>query len=129
MKNHFLASIVITTFVLMAVFGLYMPGHIGHEAGCPFSPGETAMCASPISHLEHWQSAFAAVLGELLILIFAVVAVVVWSKRFVNRNPQHERYRLYERISLRPLLFQELYSRGILNRKEPHKYAWILTSH
>lgn len=129
MRNRFTASILIVAFILMAVFGLYMPGHIGHEMGCPFAPGETAMCAGFLAHLEHWQSAFAAVLAELLIFLAVAVVFFVWFKPLVNRNPHHERYRLRARIPLRPPLFQELYSRGIRNRKEPHMYARYPTNH
>lgn len=117
--RQYIGILVLSAFILIAVFGLYMPVHIGHETGCPFSPGETAMCASSLSHLEHWQSAFVAVLVQLLTLIAVAVVFFVLSKPFANRSPQYERYRLLERVPVRPPLFQELYSRGILNRKEP----------
>lgn len=122
-KSKYIGMVVLSGFVLMAVFGLYMPGHVGHEVACPFAPSESAMCASSLSHLQHWQSAFVAVLGELLVLMAAVIVVFVWFKPLVNRSPQYERYRLRERVPLPQSLFQELYSRGILNRKEPYGFS------
>ncbi len=113
-----MGTLVLSAFIVMAVFGLYLPQHMGHEMGCQFAPHESALCSTPFMHLQHWQSAFTAVLGGFLILI-AVILFVVWAKPLANRSPQYERLRLRHRTPKRPTLFQELFSRGILNRKEP----------
>ncbi len=120
MNTHILASIVLSAFVLLAVFGLFLSsgGYRGHE-GCPFTSTTAAICVAPLAHLEHWQSSFVAVLVELATLFVAVMVMVVWFDWRILKDPQIERFRLQERIPIRPTLFQELYSQGILNRKEP----------
>jgi len=107
-------------FIAIAIFGLYVPFAImGHDAGCPLASGGTALCGEPLLHISHWQAVFAATLVELTIIFAFVVAV------FVFRDPAHERerdsalYFLRSHTSLRPTLFQELFSRGILNRRAP----------
>ncbi len=112
---------ILIAFCVAAVFGLYMPmaSHAGHEAPCPFAPGGTALCAAPFAHLEHWQSAFVAVFVEVFVLF--VLAVVFFS-RYDLFDPDVRRYptyRILNRIPMRPSLFQELFSQGILNRKAP----------
>jgi len=120
MNLRTLASIVLVAFVVLAGFGLYMPtmSHEGHEMGCPFAPGGTAICAAPLAHLEHWQSAFATILAEVLVL--AAALIFLGSPFPVPKiDPQYERYRLRARILVRPSLLQELFSGGILNPKAP----------
>ncbi len=116
------ASIVLVTFIVMAGFGLYLPmmGHAGHEAPCPFVPGGTALCGVPLTHLAHWQTAFTAVLIEVLAL--CALAAVLFS-RYIFFDPDVERHKIHRvthGTAIRPHLFQELFSSGILNRKEPH---------
>jgi hypothetical protein len=120
MNLHILTSIVLVAFILLVGFGLYIPttNHGGHEMGCPFASGSTAICAAPLAHLEHWQSTFVTILAETLLL--AVVLLFFSAISSIPKiDPQHERYRLRAHIPTRPTLFQELYSGGIVNRKEP----------
>lgn len=121
MKIKRLAPILVFAFVLTAVFGLYLPSmeHVGHE-GCPFAaPVSAAVCAAPLAHLGHWQSSFTAVLSELFVLAAAVFFLVAWFGFTARQDAQFVRYRLRKRMPRRPTLFQELFARGILNRKEP----------
>lgn len=110
---------IIVVFILFAVFGLYAPfmGGMDHDTGCPFMPGGTALCGMPLAHLQHWQSAFAATLIYLLTLCAAALFFIVRLDRLSIGDPQCVRYRLRGRIADRPTLFQELFSRGILNPK------------
>jgi len=89
-----------------------------HEAGCLFVPGGAALCAAPLAHLKHWQSAFATILTEILVLL---AALVLLGLRFTisKTDPQYERYRVRLRTPIRPPLFQELFAQGILNPKAP----------
>lgn len=114
-----ITATVITTFVLLAVFGVFLPAHIGHTMGCPLTMGETALCPTSLSHIGHWKSAFTAILGELLLLIAIAIALSTWFQIRIARNPRHDHYALQARVPVRPTLFQELFARGILNRKEP----------
>ena len=107
--------------ILIAVFGLYIPaiGLMGHEMGCPFSLGETALCTAPLAHLSHWQGTFASILTELLALFALVVALFSFSNRSHEKDRERERFRFYIHIPPRPTLFQQLFAKGILNRKAP----------
>ena len=118
-RSYMLALLVV--IILVAVFGLYIPfvGMIGHEMGCPFSPGSTALCGAPLSHLSHWRDTFAAILAELLVLVALVHAVSAFSGFFSQRDKERECYRLRSTQPLPPTLFQELFARGILNRRAP----------
>jgi hypothetical protein len=125
----YLGIVVLSTFILMTVFGLYLPHHMGHEMGCPFAPGETAMCAAPFAHIQHWQSSFTSILVELLALVAIVFVLFTRPDPQRDKDPQYQRFRLRQRIPMRPPLFQELYSQGILNRKEPPLFAYASTIH
>lgn len=130
MNKRLITSLVLSAFVLLAVFGLYFPTmeHMGHE-GCPFAPGAAAMCVAPLAHLEHWQSSFTGILAEMFVLIGAALILVLSFAFTPKIDIQFERYRLRERIPIRPTLFQELFSRGILNRKEPRLCYQKVTNH
>jgi hypothetical protein len=121
MSKSYLASILLISFIALAAFGLFMPtmSHAGHSADCPFAPGSMVLCAAPLDHLRHWQDSFLAVLIQSL--LFAGIALILTKLRGIvpKRDPQYRRYRLRTRIPIRPPLFQELYSQGVLNRKAP----------
>ena len=130
MNTRLIPSLVLSAFVLLAVFGLYFPTmeHRGHE-GCPFAPGAAAVCVAPLAHLEHWQSSFTGILAEIFVLVGAALLLVFGFVLTSKIDAQFKRYRLRERIPIRPALFQELFSRGILNRKEPQLYFQEVTNH
>lgn len=113
-------KLLLIAFVLTAVFGLYAavlsPMH--HEMGCPFSPGSVAMCDAALLHLSHWQSAFSAILAEVLVLV-AFVAVLFTRTEVIPNILGPTGWRVLVRAPSRPTLLQELFSSGILNRKEP----------
>jgi len=119
-------SIILGAFIIAAVFGLYLTivSPMGH-AGCPFSVGASA-CMAPLEHLTHWQSSFVAIAAEL-VLIFTLVLVVVGSFGLLSADVwQYRLFKQRERIPKRPTLLQELFSQGILHRKEPQiAYAAI----
>lgn len=117
MKKASYTYILLITLVFSAVFGLYlMP--MGHMGGmdCPFAPGSFSMCATPLAHLEHWQTALMATLIQLVLLVLALVVLAFFrAEPDANKDPRYERYRLRRNIPVRPPLFQELFSQGILN--------------
>ncbi len=123
-------SIILAAFIVAAVFGLYtvILSSMEHDTGCPFSVGASA-CMAPLEHLAHWQSSFAAIAAELVAL-FAIILIGVC--RLGLLDPGIRQYRLFkqhERIPKRPTLLQELFSSGILHRKEPQiAYAAIIYS-
>lgn len=121
MSKSYLASILLISFIALAGLGLFIPtmSHAGHNIDCPFAPGSTALCAAPLDHLKHWQDSFLAVLVQSLLIVGIALILTRLSGIFPKLDPQYERYRLRTRIPIRPPLFQELYSQGILNRKAP----------
>lgn len=113
--------IIVIVVVLGMPFMLANPMH--HEMGCPFMSGQTAMCtASVLEHMRHWQTAFATILAELLLIAtFALVAMYQWP---IAGLPERSFARMRTRIRIpeRPTLLQELFSNGILNRKEHYRF-------
>lgn len=116
--------LVLSIVIIAAVFGmpLMLASPMHHDAGCPFMVGEMALCATNIIlHVQHWQTAFAGILAEILVLCaFALFFRRAFSLILFDTG-QKEKYAL-KNIPKRPTLFQELFSRGILNRKESYSF-------
>lgn len=111
--------IFLVIFVLITVFGLYFPTmSMSGDSGCPFAVDGTALCAQPLAHIEHWQNNFLTVLVEVLALA-ALVLVAFFTLYSPQGNDDRDRYRLRSTVPIRPTLFQELFARGILNRRAP----------
>ena len=115
--RSFIAKLILIAFILAAVFGVYAVAlaPMGEEVGCPFAMGQSAVCAALFEHLSHWQSAFAAILAELLV-VATLFIFFVRSRVPVPKNSWPLRYRLrvFRHI---PLPLQEAFSSGILNPK------------
>jgi hypothetical protein len=80
------------------------------------------ICATTVlEHLKHWQTAFSTILAELLL----VAALALFFARQWELAALPERIfagiRVRNRAPDRPTLLQELFSRGILNRKESYR--------
>jgi len=116
---------ILVVFILVAVFGvpLMFGSPMLHGPICPFSSGQPVVCvASILEHMNHWQWAFAAVLFEIL----ALCALALFFRRpllAVITDTSRVPWRIQKHIPDRPTLFQELFARGILNRKEPHLFS------
>ena len=109
---------LLVVFLFVSVFGMYaMFAHAGHDVDCPFMPSALACATSFVGHLGHWQVALATVVE--MVVLAALVLFRPWSALYLV--PERARYRLDFRSTerRRPTLFQELFSRGIHNRKEP----------
>lgn len=122
MQTRWLPIVLLVSFIAVAAFGLYMP-MAGHGALCPFSGG-TSMCSSPIAHIGHWQEVVVVTLVQVLLL--AAAAAFVFAVRHDLFDPDVGRLvmlRARSRVSSRPTLMQELFSDGILNRKEPSFFS------
>ncbi len=113
--------LLLVIIVIVALLGmpLFLASPMHHEMGCPFTSGQVAICATNfLEHITHWQTAFATVLGEiLLIAALALVALYQW-RVIVLPELNFARVRARRRTPARPTLLQELFARGILNRKE-----------
>lgn len=115
------APLILVIVVIVALLGmpLMLSSPLHHEMGCPFVPGQVALCATNIfEHITHWQTAFAMILAEILAVV-ALVLVALYQWRLVAPpEPGFARIRMRRRVPERPTLLQELFSQGILNRKE-----------
>lgn len=120
---------IIAIFVLVAYLALgsfLMMGMMDHHhmamGGCPFMPGEHAICQmDAFDHISAWQSAFVSVVPTILILsMLAAVVVLAWRHWYPPPNLvlASVAYRERARITIVPL-YQQLFSRGILNPKIP----------
>lgn len=118
-------SILLITIVLVILFislfgmPLMLSGHV-HHVLCPFLPDATLVCPfSTLVHMTHWQSAFAAILLELVAL-GALAFLLTFHRAPIPIPRMQSSFRPLRSAPARPTLFQELFARGILHRKEPH---------
>ena len=122
LRTH--APLLLTIVVIATVLGMpvLLASPMHHEIGCPFMSGQTAICAPTfLEHLRDWQNAFAIVLAELLLIAALTVALTrQWAP--VSPERRFERVRIRNRAPDRPTLLQELFSEGILNRKESYHF-------
>ena len=113
-----LSMLVIVLFV--ALFGLtLLLSHSDHHAGCPLMALGSEMCESTIiEHVSLWHGMLVSIIAVTL----ALVACIAWYFAGPQLVVERVRYRRREWIN-RPTLLQELYSQGILNRKEFYRCA------
>lgn len=119
--KNILGVIAVIAFISVAVFGFLaiVPSH-HHEPGCPFMIGEQSICPMGLfEHIRAWQNVFTVSLPYIFFLIIALFLIValwqfthppnilVLTRKKVEQNSSHN------------LLYQELFSRGILNPKAP----------
>ena len=116
----FIAKLILAAFILAALFGIYGMVSFAHaeHGSCPFSPGQHSACATPLEHLGHWQAVFTATFAEVLVL-FALLVCFVVSTTVVPNAQRHTPWSYRQYKPPRPTLLQELFSQGILHRKEP----------
>jgi len=117
-------SLTVTiAFVAIAVFGVFAMTSNHHELGCPFMPGQHAMCPMNTSqHISAWQNVFTSTLPTLSILIFSLITFVLVSCQ--NNNllrvfPKRLNLHSCDCAVLLPSLYQQLFSSSILNPKAP----------
>lgn len=118
--KNIIGVIAVCAFIFVAVFGFLaiVPSH-HHEPGCPFMVGEQSICPMGLfDHIKAWQSVFTVFLPSLLLLVVALfIVVTLWQSihppnflRFTGQKFQNFSHNL---------LYQELFSQGILNPKAP----------
>jgi hypothetical protein len=115
------ASLILSAVLYVGFLGMYMPMGTGgdHGPACPFASMHGALCNAPLSHISFWQGLTTAVVLELLLLCFVFALVGTRHTLFERDVGSFSGTSALERVSIRPPLFQELFSAGILNRKEP----------
>ncbi len=110
-------------FLLIAGFGFVMPmttdGH-HHESGCPFMPGEQSVCMmTPLDHISAWQSTFTTLVPGAFSLILLTLCLVVIASQFFRPPDTGRSPARLQKINIPPSLYQQLFSKGILNPKAP----------
>lgn len=118
-----LAVVAVLLLLSMGAVFISLTSPMHHEMGCPFMPGHEVACVGPLEHVSHWQSSFLAVVAE--ILIFFTLLVLAFKSRFFSELDIGPPQRIFSQTlhPYRPTLLQELFSKGILNRKEPYLTA------
>lgn len=98
--------------------GMYMgvPDH-AHTSHCPYAPVSSALCATLVSHLEHWQVSTLGVIANALLLVVALTLLHSFAVRYFLQYARNQQMRARENI--RPPLLVELFSRGLLNPRVP----------
>jgi hypothetical protein len=114
------AYLLLASFLAVAIFGVSFSVPSSHRAagydrGCPFEAG----CVTLLEHLEHWKSAFTAIEAEFIVFFAVLAFVVTLIAPAVAVKKRLSAWRRRSRLPIRPPLLQELFSQGILNRKEP----------
>lgn len=114
-----LAKLVLAAFTVAALFGIYGMISFSHAeyGNCPLSPIQHSLCATPLEHLDHWQVVFTAIFAELLVLLSLAAAFTIGAAITPELRTSSQQVKLY--APPRPTLLQELFSQGILHRKEP----------
>lgn len=125
--SRYSALFMVAVFSL-ACFSAVMPMSMtdgGDMSKCPFMANTQALCEmNVLEHIAAWRSAFSSdfsqqnIFGFLALLFAAALCLKRTSPppRVLSRVParSHE--------PQRPTLFQELFSQGLLNRKEPYVF-------
>lgn len=113
---------MVCALILIAVFGIFgiTASHGNHDMGCAYSLGELTLCAMQISYFNDWSSWGIAMLFSVFgfIALAAFLYGRVCSRLEVDVSCPMQRVRPEGTDPLQPTLFQQLYSDGILNRKE-----------
>lgn len=121
-QKNILSIIILVAFITVAVFGILSitPSHT-HEPGCPFMPGEQAIC--PMGLLEHisaWKNIFTVSVPYAVLLILVIFLIL--SLWFLIHPPNYFffKYKRLRQVGFAHItLYQELFSQGILNPKAP----------
>ena len=127
MKSHIkklLFALTLLGYVTITVFGFI---HIAHMAemnmpmeNCPFAVGEHSLCQMSVTeHIRAWEQFSRVLIPSFKVLTLASALFILFS--FAYFSPPITRFLLYlrrERLRIFSL-YQQLFSRGILNPKVP----------
>lgn len=122
--SRYAAAIVLGVFIFVTLFGLpTLLAHTDNHVGCPLQGAQTVMCESTIlEHFSQWQSMFVSILS-LFALLLGFACVMTREVRLALAADKRVAVRTLSRLSTRQTVLQELFARGILNRKEPYTFS------
>jgi len=122
MREQLAFALVVGLFFVSA-FGLPMLlSHSEHQMmGCPLQSAQMVLCSkAALEHLSLWQSMFASTLSILVLLLGVIF--IRFRVEPLSLATASVRFRTYHDSPRRPTFLQELFSSGILNRKEDHHF-------
>lgn len=120
--KHIVATFLLTAVLAVGGVGLLvMMSDHHHASGCPFMPGEQAICQmDAFDHIVAWQKTLTTVLPSIISLIFlAAVAVLFWK---YYEPPDLLTGQHFPKHRYRPLgvsVVAELFESGILSPRAP----------
>jgi uncharacterized membrane protein len=122
MSQRLVTAIVLLVFIVVGLFGLRsLLSHSDHHSNCPLQGATTVLCESTtIEHIGIWQAMFVAV---LIVLVVSVGVHLFFKRLDVPSSTERVRLRNTDFYNPRPTLLQELFSDGILNRKESYAFC------
>lgn len=119
MVSKLVSSCAIIVILVVTAFGLYVMLLQPMHHGCPLMSVQDVICSDTVfEHISLWQTLFASTLSSIVFLFACAILVVRGEMKLICAH-ERVRYRLHATFPYRPTLFQELFSRGIHNRKEP----------
>jgi hypothetical protein len=80
--KRLLITFVLISFIAIGGFGYHYPvfSDHHHEPGCPFMPGEQAICQMDVlDHISAWQKSFTALLPSFLVVLILSAFYVLWK--------------------------------------------------
>lgn len=118
MKNSLITIFILGLFFALSVFGATLSAthKEHHNPACPFSATIDSLCDTPFGHIEHWQSTFTTILKQLPVVFFGVVVFLLLGIKKENLVW----FRIRKRCLFVSRNLQELFSQGILHRKEDY---------
>jgi len=125
-KNSFVQGIVFLILSLYLLFPMYMFQHMTHMShmhsmplqNCPYMTGESAVC--PIDffgHLSVWQNMSRGLITLKVTLATLFFIVFLGALSFLSTLREFFLDRKKQQFQTIPLLYQTLFSQGILNSK------------
>ena len=119
--------IALIVYMGVAVFGITPMAGMDHGAmgagvGCPYSSGMQSICDMGTNHIRGWQMFSQTIISDFFSILALILAFGVVQVFFTFRVGRCDRFwvRLRRRnIFIVRTIYQELFSRGILNPKNP----------
>ncbi|MBP6926053.1 MAG: hypothetical protein KBC22_03285 [Candidatus Pacebacteria bacterium] len=115
---------ILLIYIAVAVFGLLPTTQMDHHVmsqgtDCPYAVGSQSVCDMGSSHIRGWQTFSNAIIFTwVLVLAFAGILVISFSRIVLVSQKMYVRLRKW-RIAIPRTMYQELFSSGILNSKNP----------
>lgn len=114
-----IAGIALVAYLSLAIFALFFPHQHGVSGGeCPFMIGQQSICQrDSTAHLEAWKE-IATTMFPIFTLLFFISTLFVFVFLWYPSPPRFGIFRQQTNLFF-SLLYQRLFSEGILHSKAP----------